>query len=139
MAKRILLGEIGRRDVLRAGLIGLGGGITGFGAGSVNEAAASTDVGDVSWNVPTIGFRTATFVPGVVAHTWQAAASAGMSIGQKGMIVAAKALAATGADLFLDRQLVLDAKADFRRQIEGKSYQSVIPLGQKPPLNYRNK
>ncbi len=100
---------------------------------------ASTDVGDVSWNVPTIGFSAATFVPGVVAHTWQATASAGMSIGQKGMIVAAKALAITGADLFSDRQLVLDAKADFRRQMQGKSYQSVIPAGQKPPLNYRNK
>jgi aminobenzoyl-glutamate utilization protein B len=104
-----------------------------------NAAGASTDVGDVSWNVPTIGFRAATFVPGVVAHTWQAAASAGMSIGQKGMIVSAKALAATGADLFSDRQLVLDAKADFRRQIEGRTYQSVIPTGVKPPLNYRNK
>jgi aminobenzoyl-glutamate utilization protein B len=104
-----------------------------------NEAAASTDVGGVSWNVPTIGFLTATFVPGVVPHTWQAAASAGMSIGQKGMIVAARALAATGADLFSNRQLVLDAKADFRRQMEGKTYQSVIPAGQKPPLNYRNK
>ncbi len=104
-----------------------------------NAPAASTDVGDVSWNVPTIGFVTATFVPGVVPHTWQAAATAGMSIGQKGMIVAAKALAATGVDLFSDRQLVLDAKADFRRQIEGKTYQSVIPAGQKPPLNYRNK
>jgi aminobenzoyl-glutamate utilization protein B len=104
-----------------------------------NAPAASTDVGDVSWNVPTIGFETATFVPGVVAHTWQAAASAGMSIGQKGMIVAAKALAATGADLFLDRQLVFDAKADFRHQMDGKTYQSVIPASQKPPLNYRNK
>jgi len=104
-----------------------------------NAAAASTDVGDVSWNVPTIGFTTATFVPGVAAHTWQAAASAGMSIGQKGMIVAAKALAVTGADLFSDRQLVLDAKADFRHQMEGKTYQSVIPVGQKPPLNYRDK
>jgi aminobenzoyl-glutamate utilization protein B len=104
-----------------------------------NRAAASTDVGDVSWNVPTIGFLTATFVPGVVAHTWQAAASAGMSIGQKGMVVAAKALAATGADLFSDRQLVSDAKADFHRQMNGSTYQSVIPAGQKPPLNYRNK
>lgn len=104
-----------------------------------NEPTASTDVGDVSWNVPTIGFGTATFVPGVAAHTWQAAACAGMSIGQKGMIVAAKALATTGADLFSDRQLVLDAKADFRRQMEGKTYQSVIPAGQKPPLNYRDK
>src|SRR5262249_56990667 len=45
MAKGILLGEIGRRDVLRAGLIGLGGGIAGFGAGPVNEAAASTPTG----------------------------------------------------------------------------------------------
>ena len=45
MAKAILLGKIGRRDVLRAGLIALGGGITGFGAGPVNEAAASTPAG----------------------------------------------------------------------------------------------
>jgi len=104
-----------------------------------NAAAASTDVGDVSWNVPTIGFRAAAFVPGVVAHTWQAAASAGMSIGQKGMIVAAKALAVTGADLFSDHQLVLDAKAGFQRQMTGKIYKSVIPDGQKPPLDYRKK
>ncbi len=46
-----------------------------------NAPAASTDVGDVSWKVPTIGFVAATFVPGVAPHTWQAAASTGMSIG----------------------------------------------------------
>jgi uncharacterized protein (DUF1501 family) len=40
MAKGMRLGEFGRRDVLRAGLISLGGGIAGFGAGPVNEAAA---------------------------------------------------------------------------------------------------
>jgi uncharacterized protein (DUF1501 family) len=44
MAKGIRLGEIGRRDVLRAGLIGLGGGVAGFGAGAVNDAAAETPV-----------------------------------------------------------------------------------------------
>jgi aminobenzoyl-glutamate utilization protein B len=100
---------------------------------------ASTDAGDVSWNVPTIGFRAATFVPGVVAHTWQAAATSGMSIGHKGMVVAAKALAITGADLFTDAQLIADAKAEFRRQLNGNTYQSVIPEFQKPPLGYRNK
>jgi aminobenzoyl-glutamate utilization protein B len=99
---------------------------------------ASTDAGDVSWNVPTIGFRAATFVPGVVAHTWQAAATSGMSIGQKGMVVAAKALAITGADLFADAKLIADAKAEFRRQLNGNAYQSVIPESQKPPLGYRN-
>jgi hypothetical protein len=50
-----------------------------------------------------------------------------------------RALAATGADLFLDRQLVLDAKAAFQHQMEGKTYQSVVSAGQKPPLNYRDK
>jgi aminobenzoyl-glutamate utilization protein B len=102
-----------------------------------NQPAASTDVGDVSWNVPTIGFIAATFVPGVVPHTWQAAACAGMSIGQKGMLVAAKALAVTGADLFSNPQLIQDAKKDFARQLAGKTYKSEIPSGQKPPLDYR--
>jgi aminobenzoyl-glutamate utilization protein B len=100
---------------------------------------ASTDAGDVSWNVPTIGFRAATFVPGVVAHTWQAAATSGMSIGQKGMVIAAKALAITGADLFADAQLIADAKVDFKKQLNGATYQSVIPEFQKPPLDYRHK
>lgn len=102
-----------------------------------NAPAASTDVGDVSWNVPTIGFNTATFVPGVAAHTWQAAASAGMSIGQRGMVVAAKAMALTGADLLASPQLVTDARNEFERQLQGKKYRSFIPEGQKPPLDYR--
>ena len=104
-----------------------------------NAPAASTDAGDVSWNVPTIGFGTATFVPGVVAHTWQAAACAGMSIGQRGMVAAAKVLAVTGADLFTNPQLVLQAKSDFQHETKGRTYKSVIPAGQKPPLDYREK
>ena len=102
-----------------------------------NAPAASTDVGDVSWNVPTIGFVTATFVPGVAPHTWQAAASAGMSIGQRGMVVAAKAMALTGADLLASPQLVAAAHQEFERQLQGKQYRSFLPEGQKPPLDYR--
>jgi aminobenzoyl-glutamate utilization protein B len=103
-----------------------------------NAPAASTDVGDVSWTVPTIGFHAATFVPGVAAHTWQAAATAGMSIGQDGMVVAAKALALTGADLFTNPALVAAAKADFDKKLTGKHYDTAIPAGMKPPLNYRS-
>jgi aminobenzoyl-glutamate utilization protein B len=102
-----------------------------------NQPAASTDVGDVSWNLPTIGFTAATFVPGVAAHTWQAAACAGTTIGQKGMVVSAKAMAMTAADLFADPKLVADAKVEFARQLQGKTYHSMIPDGQKPPLDYR--
>lgn len=103
-----------------------------------NAPAASTDVGDVSWVVPTIGFTTATFVPGVAPHTWQAAASAGMSIGQDGMVVASKVLAMTAVDLFTNAQLVTAAKADYARELAGRQYHSFIPAGQKPPLDYRN-
>jgi aminobenzoyl-glutamate utilization protein B len=103
-----------------------------------NAPSASTDVGDVSWTVPTIGFSIATWVPGTVAHTWQAAAAAGMSIGQDGMVVAAKALALTAADLFSSPQLVRAARDDFARQLAGRTYSTEIPPNQKPPIDYRN-
>ena len=103
-----------------------------------NAPAASTDVGDVSWMVPTIGFEAATFVPGVAPHTWQAAASTGMSIGQDGMVVASKALAITAVDLFQKPQLVQAVKADFQGKLAGKTYFTAIPADQKPLINYRN-
>jgi aminobenzoyl-glutamate utilization protein B len=60
----------------------------------------STDVGDVSWVVPTAGLGAATWVPGTSAHSWQAVAAGGTSIGTKGMLIAAKTLALTAVDLF---------------------------------------
>ncbi len=103
-----------------------------------NQPAASTDVGDISWNVPTIGFSAATWPAGTAAHTWQAAATSGTSIGQEGMVVAAKAIALTALDLFTDPTLVQAAKDDFKKQLAGKSYYTAIPAQQKPLLNYRN-
>ncbi len=103
-----------------------------------NQPAASTDVGDVSWNVPTIGFSAATWPAGTAAHTWQAAATSGTSIGQQGMVVAAKAIALTALDLFTDPALVQAAKDDFKKQLAGKSYYTAIPAQQKPLINYRN-
>jgi len=97
----------------------------------------STDVGDVSWVVPTMGIRTATWVPGTPAHSWYAVASSGMAIGQDGMVLAAKILAATAQDLFLDEELRQSARADFEKRMAGGRYESKIPQGQKPPLDYR--
>jgi len=105
----------------------------------LNAPSASTDVGDVSWTVPTIGYTVATFVPGVAAHTWQATASAGMSIGQQGMVVAAKALALSAIDLLTTPSLVQAARADFDRRLSGKTYRAFIPADQPPPLNYRDR
>jgi aminobenzoyl-glutamate utilization protein B len=97
---------------------------------------ASTDLGDVSWKVPTTEISTATWVPGVPAHSWQAVACDGMSIGLKGMIVAAKTMALTGFDLFSTPEHVGKARAEFDRRLGGATYS--FKLGnKKPPLDYR--
>jgi aminobenzoyl-glutamate utilization protein B len=61
-----------------------------------------------------------------------------MGIGQQGMVTAAKAIALTAIDLFTDPGLVQSARADFAKQLAGKSYYTAIPAEQKPLINYRN-
>jgi aminobenzoyl-glutamate utilization protein B len=97
----------------------------------------STDVGDVSWTVPTVGLRTATWVPGTSAHSWQATAAGGMSIGYKGMNVASQALALTGRELFTKPKLLAKAKAEFDER-RGAGFQYRALLGDREPaLDYR--
>jgi aminobenzoyl-glutamate utilization protein B len=107
-------------------------------APSEGTGPASTDAGDVSWTVPMAALGTATFVPGVPAHSWQSAACAGMSIGRKGMVVAAKSLVLTAVDLYTDPQQVAAAKASFEKRRAGYEYKSRIPADHPPPLTYRD-
>jgi len=98
----------------------------------------STDVGDVSWQVPTADVETATWVPGTSAHTWQAIAAGGTSIGAKGMLVAAKTMALSAADLFEQPDLVAAAKQEFEER-RGADFNYEALLGdRKPPLDYRS-
>lgn len=97
----------------------------------------STDVGDVSWTVPTTGLNTATWVPGTAAHSWQAIAAGGTSIGHKGMLVAAKTLALTVQDLMQDKTLRDKAREEFDRR-RGPDFNYEALLGNRePPLDYR--
>ena len=98
----------------------------------------STDVGDVSWVVPTAGFTTACYVPGTSAHSWQAVAASGTSIGRKGMQLAARTMAASAWDLFHQPETLAAAKAEQTRRLAGRTYEPLLLPGQKPPLDYRN-
>jgi aminobenzoyl-glutamate utilization protein B len=99
--------------------------------------SASTDLADVSWNVPTAQVVAATFVPGVPAHSWQATACAGGSIGLKGMMVAAKTMALTTADLFSDPTHIQKARAEFdQKRGPGFVYKTRL-ADRKPALDYR--
>jgi aminobenzoyl-glutamate utilization protein B len=101
------------------------------------EPAASTDAADVSWVVPSTALYTATWVPGTAAHSWQAVAASGTSIGTKGMLVAAKTLTLSAIDLFTDRKLIEEARAEYRAKTgPGFVYKALIG-DRKPPLDYR--
>jgi len=102
------------------------------------RAYGSTDVGDVSFTVPTVGMGTATWVPGTPAHSWQAVAAGGTSIGKKGMMVAAKTLTMTAIELFENKDLVSKAKAEFLER-RGSDFKYIPLLGDRgPALDYRN-
>jgi aminobenzoyl-glutamate utilization protein B len=97
----------------------------------------STDVGDVSWNVPTGGLSGASWVPGTAPHSWQAVAAGGMSIGAKGMRVAAEALAMTAVDLLLDPASIAAARQEFEEK-RGEDFHYSALVGERaPPLDYR--
>jgi len=86
---------------------------------------------------PTVGLGTATFVPGSAGHSWQNVAAAGMSIGVKGAVNAAKTLALTGADLFANPDIVKKAKAELDQR-RGADFTYKAMLGDRPPaLDYR--
>ena len=104
---------------------------------AITQGMGSTDVGDVSWNVPTVGFNTATWVPGTPAHSWQAVAAGGTSIGHKGMGLAAKLLARTAQDLIENPEIIDDARVELEEK-RGADFEYEALLGDRePPLDYR--
>jgi aminobenzoyl-glutamate utilization protein B len=104
---------------------------------TVSVGSASTDLADVSWNVPTVSMTAATFVPGIPAHSWQATACAGTTVGVKGMMIAAKAMALTTADLFSDPAHIQKAKGEFdTKRGPGFVYKTRL-ADRKPALDYR--
>ena len=104
----------------------------------INEGnSGSTDVGDVSYALPTVGLRAATWVPGTAAHSWQAVAAGGTEIGTKGMLVASKTMALTAIDLMSNPELLAKAMEEFIKSKGDYKYKAL--LGDiKPALNYRD-
>ncbi len=102
-----------------------------------DAGGGSTDVGDVSYAVPTVGLRAATWAPGTPAHSWQAVACGGTEIGTKGMNVAAKTMAMTAIDLFTKPALIQQAKEEFTKLKGDYKYEALLG-NRKPALNYRD-
>jgi len=92
----------------------------------------STDVSDVSWIAPCSQITTACFPLAVPGHSWAITSTSGVSIGHKGMLHAAKAMAIVGADFITDPDLLARAKAEFAESTKGRPYVCPIPADVQP-------
>lgn len=87
----------------------------------------STDVGDVQHIVPCVQVMTATCNLAAPGHSWQITACAGTDIGMKGMLFGSKVMAATAMKLVEDPKLIEEAREEFKKQMNGKTYKCPIP------------
>jgi aminobenzoyl-glutamate utilization protein B len=101
------------------------------------QGRASTDIGDISWFVPVGTLRVASYTFGAPGHSWQIVACTGTSIGEKGLMVAAKTLATSAIDLYRSPELMERVQADFKKIREPLEFLTLIPEGQKAPKAIR--
>jgi len=92
----------------------------------------STDVADVSWVVPTLALSVTTAPADTPWHAWPVVAAGGMSIGHKGMIYAAKTMAATMVDLYVNPTVRAAIQAEFEADKNGREFESFLADGPPP-------
>jgi len=107
--------------------------------GPVNEATrmggGSDDIGDVSWNVPTITLNYPSNIPGMPGHNWANAISMATPIAHKGVVAGAKVQAMTILDILLTPQIVTDAWDYFNTvQTKDVKYKPFFAPTDKPPI-----
>lgn len=99
-----------------------------------SQGFVSSDVGDVSWNCPVAQIGTVTMPAGTPMHSWQAVAVGKSPMAHKGMLYAAKVLAASAIDALEDPEIILRAREEFAVRTGGKPYDSPIPADVKPRI-----
>jgi amidohydrolase len=94
----------------------------------------STDVADITWNVPTVRLNAATNVPGAPNHHWAVSSTAATDAAHRGLVAAAKYLAATAVDLITQPKVLEEMKAEFRERTKDVEWKSMLPDDAQPPL-----
>ena len=95
----------------------------------------SSDVGDVSWVVPTGAIHTACYAYNTPGHSWQLVAQGKSSPAMKGMFYAARLMAKAFEKIVENPSIVEEAKAEWKKQLNGKQYECLIPKGVEPHVS----
>ncbi len=78
-----------------------------------NMGGGSDDIGDISWNVPTVTLRYPANIPGLPGHNWSSAIASATPIAHKGVVAGAKVQAMTILDILTKPEIVKQAWAYF--------------------------
>jgi aminobenzoyl-glutamate utilization protein B len=103
------------------------------------RGGGSDDIGDISWNVPTVTLRFPSNIPGLPGHNWSSAIASATPIAHKGVVAGAKVQAMTILDFLMKPELVAQAW-DYFKNVQTKE-QKYIPFIAKdtPPPTWLNK
>ena len=95
----------------------------------------SDDIGDISWNLPTVTLRYPSNIPGLPGHSWTNAVAMATPIAHKGVTAGAKVIAMTLIDLLTKPELVEQSWGYFRDvQTKDRKYQPLISADDKPAI-----
>lgn len=112
-----------------------GGGLGGPIPENQRMGGGSDDIGDVSWNMPTVTLRYPSNIPGLPGHNWANAISMATPIAHKGVVAGAKVQAMTVLDILTSPKLVADAWDYFNNeQTKTIKYYPLIGPGDQPPI-----
>jgi aminobenzoyl-glutamate utilization protein B len=124
--------ELGQNE---RGLMTTGGRIDGPTPEAQRMGGGSDDIGDVSWNVPTITLRFPSNVPGLPGHNWANSITMATPIAHKGVVAGAKVQAMTLLDILSTPKLVTDAWDYFtNEQTKTTKYYPLIGPTDQPPI-----
>ena len=102
--------------------------------GALGAGTGSDDVGDISWNVPTIFMGFPSNIPGTPGHNWADGIAMGTPVSHKGAVAGAKVHAMTMIDLLLKPTLVAEAWTYFNDvQTRTIKYKPFISPTDQPP------
>lgn len=92
------------------------------------RGGGSDDIGDISWNVPTVYMRFPANIPNLPGHAWPNAVAMATPIAHKGSTAGAKVQAMTAIDFLLSPELVKQAW-DYFRNVQTKEIKYVPLIG----------
>lgn len=108
--------------------------VSGLKAEKSKPGGGADDIGEVSWNLPTIVLRYPANIPGMIMHHWSSGIASATPIAHQGATAGAKAEALTALDLLTKPELIEAAHAWFAAQTKDEPWQSLVPDGTQPDL-----